>query len=165
MGIPKKEIYRVEESPIAVFARMRNSQQFISFFSEAIACLAVSSGTVKVETASRKAGEAIAFIAEKFARPIRLSDIAEALQLTKEYTSKMFKRATGENLFSFLKRFRIEEARKQLLASNKQVQEIAEEVGFASLQHFSAAFKKQIGCAPTELRKKYLRKALSPAGP
>jgi AraC-like DNA-binding protein len=41
-------------------------------------------------------------------------------------------------------------ARRALLQKQKNVTQIAFELGYASLQHFSAAFKKKFGVSPAK---------------
>lgn len=49
---------------------------------------------------------------------------------------------------------RLHLAKKLLAETDRPVTAIALDVGFSSLQHFSAAFRKREGCAPSEFRKR-----------
>ena len=48
---------------------------------------------------------------------------------------------------------RIEEAKRRMLASDASLTAIALDVGFPSLQHFSAVFRKAVGVSPSEWRR------------
>jgi YesN/AraC family two-component response regulator len=46
----------------------------------------------------------------------------------------------------------VEKAKELLLASDKKVRDVAEEVGYANLNSFVRIFKKTTGFTPTEFR-------------
>jgi len=58
---------------------------------------------------------------------------------------------TGHTPHQYLTRKRLEKA-KDLLAENKPVTDVCNEVGFESIGSFSTLFKKEIGLAPTFYR-------------
>ena len=60
---------------------------------------------------------------------------------------------TGLNPSTFIKNIRLEEAKKQLLSTSKNVKEIAYDVGFSSPAYFSTNFKAKFGHSPTDMRK------------
>ncbi|MEL7566164.1 MAG: response regulator [Dehalobacterium sp.] len=104
---------------------------------------------------SRHIRDAIEFISDNYRRDIELSEIAEALNLHRVYLSRLFKQETGENLFNYILKLRMEEAKRMMLSTNNKVYEIAEQVGYLSIQQFSAAFKKSTGLTPREFRNSY----------
>jgi transcriptional regulator GlxA family with amidase domain len=53
----------------------------------------------------------------------------------------------------YVKNFRIAKAMEQLKLSRKSVAEVAREVGFSDISHFSRQFKQVAGLSPTEFRK------------
>ena len=91
-------------------------------------------------------------IAERMGKTITLSSLAEAISLSPTYLSTLFKEATGENLFSYVTRVRIENAQRLLRDSNLKVYEIAEISGYSDTKYFSYVFKKQCGMTPLEYR-------------
>ena len=58
-----------------------------------------------------------------------------------------------ETIGAFQTRLKIENGYKKILYSNKQISDIALEVGFADLQSFSKTFKKHFDFSPTLARK------------
>jgi AraC family transcriptional activator of pyochelin receptor len=62
-----------------------------------------------------------------------------------------FKELFGNTVFGYLADVRLEMARRALHQKQKTVTQIAFELGYASLQHFSAAFKKKFGVSPAKL--------------
>ncbi|HEV7230428.1 MAG TPA: helix-turn-helix transcriptional regulator, partial [Bacteroidia bacterium] len=54
-------------------------------------------------------------------------------------------------VFEYLSDVRLELAKNDLLDKRKSATEIAFELGYSSLQHFSSAFKKKFGIAPSKI--------------
>ncbi|MDR1097842.1 MAG: helix-turn-helix domain-containing protein [Tannerella sp.] len=67
--------------------------------------------------------------------------------------SRLFKESTGDTLQHFIKKKRIRTACLLLLHSDKSIDEIAEETGFANRYHFTRIFGKITGFAPAGYRK------------
>ena len=63
--------------------------------------------------------------------------------------TKAFQAATGFTPFAYLTRRRMEKA-KMLLLGGETVTRAALAVGYANPSKFSAAFRRCVGCSPTE---------------
>jgi len=70
----------------------------------------------------------------------------------------MFKKHTGIHLTRYIARTRIEQARALLMNPNYRVSEIAFDVGFQSLTHYSRIFKSISGRSSSDYRD-HLQKA------
>jgi len=92
------------------------------------------------------------FIRQNQAEDLSLSKVAKAVNTSKFYFCKLFKKATGLNFTNYVSRVRVEKAKNLLLNPNLRISEIAYEVGFESLTHFNRVFKKITGESPTEYR-------------
>ena len=97
-----------------------------------------------------------AFIQAHQTEPLRLGQVAKAVNTSTFYFCKIFKKATGLNFTDYLSRIRIERSKNLLLNPNLRVSEIAFEVGFQSLTHFNRVFRKAVGQAPTHYRHQLL---------
>ena len=64
-----------------------------------------------------------------------------------------FQKEYGESIFNFVLNHRLNAAHKAIAKSNTSLKQIAERLGYAHVNHFSAAFKKKFGYAPGSLRK------------
>ncbi|MDK2799246.1 MAG: two-component system, response regulator YesN [Clostridiales bacterium] len=96
----------------------------------------------------------IEYIDENLSQDISLNDIAEFVNLSPAYVSKIFKENIGKNYVDYLNGSRIEKA-KQLLKNTKlSVKEIGFRVGFNSIQTFMRTFKKYEGITPGQYRDK-----------
>ncbi len=92
------------------------------------------------------------FITDHQTEDLSLDQVARAVNTSKFYFCKIFKKATGINYTDYLSRVRTERARNLLLNQNLRISEIAYEVGFQSLTHFNRVFKRVLGLSPTDYR-------------
>ncbi|GIQ58027.1 hypothetical protein Flavo103_11630 [Flavobacterium collinsii] len=65
---------------------------------------------------------------------------------------RIFYSLFNETIGAYQTRLKVENGYKKLIYSNKQISEIALEVGFADVQSFSKTFKKHFDCAPSLAR-------------
>jgi AraC-like DNA-binding protein len=75
--------------------------------------------------------------------------------LNKDYSSlsKLFSEAEGITIEKFIIDQKIERAKEMLAYGEKNLNDIAFELGYSSLAHFSTQFKKITGFAPSEFKK------------
>ena len=66
--------------------------------------------------------------------------------------SRLFKQAFGTSPIDWLRRERINQAKRRLADTEDDVKEIAEQVGYADRYFFSKDFKKHAGVTPSEFR-------------
>ncbi|MCM1152581.1 MAG: helix-turn-helix domain-containing protein [Muribaculum sp.] len=81
---------------------------------------------------------------------------AEELQVSRKHLSRTLKDQTGYTAAEWIDRFVILEACILLKSSNLHVQQIADELNFASQSFFGKYFKKHTGMSPREYRNKDL---------
>ena len=80
------------------------------------------------------------------------SAIVESSGKSREYISRLFKKATGNTFCSFLNKKRIEYAANMLTSTNQDIIDIAYDSGFDNLSTFYHLFKKEKGCSPKKYR-------------
>ncbi len=88
-----------------------------------------------------------------------LMDVAEYMQMNPTYLSRYFKEKTHETFMEYDKRPKMERAEDLLTATSMKTYEIAEKLGYKSVQHFSRIFKESTGMTPIEYRQKSGEKA------
>lgn len=79
--------------------------------------------------------------------------VAEDSCMSQRNFSRRIKKATGDTPSKYLQRVRIEAAKTLLRASNLNIAQIAEKVGYSELSYFSKRFNAQEGCMPSQYRK------------
>ncbi|MDY6130109.1 MAG: helix-turn-helix transcriptional regulator [Prevotella sp.] len=82
-----------------------------------------------------------------------LADYFQSGNLSPNYLSDMLKRETGMNAQDRIHYHLIEEAKNQLLNTNKNINELAYGLGFENPPYFSRLFKNKTGMTPAEFRK------------
>ncbi len=93
------------------------------------------------------------FLEQNYDSDIRISMIAEKLNVSEAYLQRLYKQTEGESIIRTLQRIRMEKASVLLTNSKLPVIDIAVSVGINSRQHFSYVFTKEFGCSPKDYRK------------
>ncbi|MEO8027764.1 MAG: helix-turn-helix transcriptional regulator [Bryobacteraceae bacterium] len=93
------------------------------------------------------------FLAASLEQKPKLEDAARVAYLSPFHFHRQFARAFGETPHSFLRRMRIDRARKLLAADHLPVTEVCLAVGYESLGSFSTLFRSQTGMTPLEFRR------------
>ena len=83
---------------------------------------------------------------------LSLSDVADHVYVSQWHLSKLLNRVTGESFFDLLGGIRIGIAKDLLADPARRIHEVAENVGYTDVAHFSKSFKKHVGCTPGEYR-------------
>lgn len=106
---------------------------------------------VKKGDKSRYVLAAMDYIGEHYNDPgISVGSIAEHLGLSEGHLSHTFKKETDYTPLNYLTRFRIHKAMELLREGSLKVYQVAEQVGYRDITHFSATFKKLVGVSPSE---------------
>ena len=95
---------------------------------------------------------ALEFIEANLQRRIGLAEIAAAAFLSPSQASRLFRKETGYTPCAYLGRRRIERAMQLLRGTDLRVGDIAARLQFADAFYFSNAFRKAVGCSPTQYR-------------
>ena len=112
----------------------------------------------EAETGSRREHEAvqavIRFIQKHYPDPITMEEAAKEAHFSVGECSRIFRRVTGETVFSYLRAYRLERGLELLAGTDHPVAQIADEVGFCSASYFVELFRKQHGITPLQYRKR-----------
>jgi AraC family transcriptional regulator, transcriptional activator of the genes for pyochelin and ferripyochelin receptors len=87
------------------------------------------------------------YIIQHIESPPTLSELARIAGINEFKLKKGFKEIFGTTVFGYLTESRLELAKMDLQENKKTISEIAFELGYSSVQHFSNAFKKKFGVA------------------
>lgn len=95
----------------------------------------------------------ICYIRENFSDSgLGLGKISVEFDMSEGYLSSIFKEGAGINFGEFLEQIRIETACRLLNEEGHSISDIAQQVGYNSIQSFRRAFKRVMGLSPREYR-------------
>ena len=95
----------------------------------------------------------IKYINEHMSEPISLSTVSDYVNLSKEYTSCVFKKETGKTVTEYINERKMFIAKEMILGTNHSLVNIAEQLGYDNYSYFSKMFKKQFDISPRNLKK------------
>lgn len=94
------------------------------------------------------------YIGEHYSSPIRLSELAELVNMNEQYFCRYFKKNIGKTITEYINVIRVEKAATALAETEDKIIDIASACGFDNIGYFIRRFKKEKGMTPSEYRKK-----------
>jgi AraC-like DNA-binding protein len=85
--------------------------------------------------------------------PLTIKELSRKVAMNECYLKKGFKEIFGTTIFDFYQQQRMEHAKYLLYEKSLSVTDVSALLGYSSISHFSAAFKKHTGLKPCELLK------------
>jgi AraC family transcriptional regulator len=101
----------------------------------------------------RRAAEVRELLAADPGAEWRLEKIATALHCSPYHLARQFRNATGTTIAAHLMDLRLTLALERLEQGEDDLARLAADLGFASHSHFTARFRRRLGCVPSHLRK------------
>lgn len=108
----------------------------------------------QVRTSSILVRKTIDYIARSYADRVSLEEIAATLKVTPEYVSHLFTREIGISFSDYVKKYRIDMAKKIMQTSHYKMYQVGEKVGYRDPKYFNKMFKEVTGLSPKEYMKK-----------
>lgn len=102
--------------------------------------------------------QAIKMIHSQYDSPLKVSDIADKLALSRSYLYKIFKEETGYSIKDYILQVKMKRSCQLLLHPDLAIAEVAYSIGYQDPLHFSSAFKNYFHMSPTDYRKTQLEK-------
>jgi AraC-like DNA-binding protein len=100
---------------------------------------------------SKPIASAVRYIGENLYGQCRVADVAAHVGLEPHYFSVLFTRQVGVPPSKYIKRRKLEEARRLLSQLGVTVTMAAESLGFCDTAHFSRQFKAAYGVPPSQV--------------
>ena len=100
--------------------------------------------------------QAIAYINSNIFREISISEVCEAVHISKYHFCRQFRQSTGMTVMEYILKTRIILAKNLLLSEKISVSEVSRKCGFSSTSYFCRAFKENTGVTPLAFRKEHL---------
>jgi AraC-like DNA-binding protein len=94
----------------------------------------------------------VAHMQANLARPITQTALERVARLSSSRLQALFREVTGYPPLDYLRRLRVEEARRLLAEPTLSVKEIAARTGFRDTSHFSKVFRRVDGLSPAHFR-------------
>lgn len=88
------------------------------------------------------------YIRHNLSEPIKVSEIADNLNISQIYLYKIFKSYTNKSVQQFILDYKLNEATDMLESGDYLIKDVADRFGFSSSNHFSQSFKKKYGKSP-----------------
>lgn len=105
-----------------------------------------------------KLRDAVLYIEGHYDENITLSDISANAGINHTTLTALMKEELGCTATQYLMQYRITIAKKQLAFTDVPIKDIANMVGFKTVQHFNRIFKEITGTTPAEFRKSAVQK-------
>ncbi|MEF2248751.1 helix-turn-helix domain-containing protein [Paenibacillus sp. IITD108] len=87
-----------------------------------------------------------------FNKNISVDTVAEYVQRSSSYLSRVFKESTGMTINDYLIQLRIKRAMELLKQLHLSLEEICREIGYANVSYFNKMFKNRTGLTPGQFR-------------
>ena len=117
-------------------------------------CLSLCDGIVKKTGEDAIKTQIVEYIGANYSDDsLSLESLAEHLEISYHYLSRLFKEYLGTNFVSYLTLIRLEKAKDLLKTTNNTIEHIAEQTGFVSSNSLIRAFKKYYDVTPGKFRK------------
>lgn len=85
-------------------------------------------------------------------QPPSLPELAKVAGINEFKLKQGFKQAFNNTVFGYLSDYKLTQARELLLQGNTAIKEVADNLGYSSVQHFSNAFRKKFGMPPGKVK-------------
>ena len=92
-------------------------------------------------------------IRKNYAENISLKDLGDKYHINSSYLGQVFRKKYGMSFKNYLTNYRIKEAARQIINTDKKINRIAEEVGYKDSDYFIRKFIEIEGCTPSKYRK------------
>lgn len=96
----------------------------------------------------------LSYIHSHYRDELNIEKIAAVASVSESECLRCFHDSIGTTPIQYLKQYRIRQAANLLETSNDKVCEIAALCGFQDISYFTKSFREQLGCTPTQYRKK-----------
>jgi AraC family transcriptional regulator len=94
---------------------------------------------------------AVEYIQDQLHADVTVSDIAQAVGMSPDHFTRLFKKSTGQTPYEYVVEARVRKAKELLTTRKFTISEAAYHVGFADQSHLTRQFKRVFGLPPKRL--------------
>ena len=95
----------------------------------------------------------IEHIADNFCKKIYVESLADMINVSPDYFTRMFKDSIGKTPIEYINGLRVNRALKLLFTTDLPMSEVAEATGFSNPNYFNKTFKQYMNTSPLAYRK------------
>ncbi|MFK7696082.1 helix-turn-helix domain-containing protein [Paenibacillus sp. HJGM_3] len=106
-----------------------------------------------VSKQARTVSQVVQFVQDRMQDDVSLQLVADHFQLSLSYLSRIFKEESGRTFSEFVLELKMTKAKEWLEHTDMPIKEIAEQLGYSSVQNFNRTFKQWHSVPPGEFRK------------
>lgn len=133
----------IKSSLLKIISLMASNNKFI--INEK---LLISKDNYKIQLIKR----VINYIHLNYSKKIYISDLAEEINMNREYFCRFFKSVTGRTPVDYINYYRIEQAAKILNTRDEKILDVSLQVGFENFSYFIKKFKEYKKCTPSRFK-------------
>lgn len=124
-----------------------------------LSTLATRSFTRSAESEHQSAiSRSVQHLVANFRDEVRLGDLLRISGLSRPTFARQFKRHSGRSFSAFVNQLRLQAARRELRDGDRSVLDVALACGFRQVTFFNRLFRRELGCTPTEYRRRQRRR-------
>ena len=132
-------------------SRLRAKAAMLSLLASLYHARKLAATTESSDRQIRRLDAAMKYLMDHLAEPIGLDDLARCCHLSRPHFSRLFRQYYDIAPMKYVSRLRIEQA-KHHLAEGAPIKEIATQLGYANVHHFTRLFKRVTGLPPANYR-------------
>jgi LacI family transcriptional regulator len=103
----------------------------------------------------KEVAAAVGFIKKNIKKNLCVSDVVDNVTLSRRVLEKRFRKLLNRSIHVEIKKNRVRLMEQMLYDNNMSIMDIARELHFDDITHFSRYFRKEKGLSPNKYRKKY----------
>lgn len=126
-------------------------REALAYFKSRFAAVAGAEKEKKNQTLTGLRKAVVDYLNEHYSQPdLSLSSIADVFGMSESALSMLYKEVLNENYSGYVEKLRVMHANELLRAGKTPVSEIARIVGYEHATSFTRAYKRCMGCTPSE---------------
>ncbi|MFM9016192.1 MAG: AraC family transcriptional regulator [Verrucomicrobiota bacterium] len=115
--------------------------------------------TRSAESAPQSAiSRSVQHLVANFRDEVRLEDLLRVSGLSRPTFARQVKRHSGRSFSASINQLRLQAARRELRDGDRSVLDVALACGFRQVTFFNRLFRREVGCTPTEYRRRQRRR-------
>lgn len=108
--------------------------------------------SLKYSTRNPHILNALKYINDNITHPLSLNDVSKITHLSKEYTSRLFKKEIGMTVSEYINNKKLALAKDMLANKDITIQEISRALGYENYTYFTKIFKEMHHISPQKMR-------------